>query len=282
MSTIEESVNVRLQEIYRDLAAKRVEEAWDTCSELGWEKVSRFHPIANAMFWLASSKKIHREMIYAYASMDAHAEKYKEANPKGSRPSHVVPLVSYFADDCVVRLDTFRDKAALAMMSLYEPVDVRKHVPDYPNVLKFFRGYQETGASKEFWLKEIIRALSTLDGGPWALIEKLRHAKIHMLESRIEIYGIEPHHEERYLTKVENEADFAKLKAEIVDIYGTGELAQIVLAGCAVGDAFYLEGAGRGFGYDEVEASCRECIKISSEAFASCLRIAEAEFGQIK
>jgi hypothetical protein len=68
------------------------------------------------------------QSIYAYASMDTHAAIHKETVPKESAPSHTPFLVSYYAGDCVVRLDAITDKAALAAWSLYCVVDPRSHV----------------------------------------------------------------------------------------------------------------------------------------------------------
>jgi hypothetical protein len=282
MDHVEELVKARSEEIYFGLRSIGIVDSWESFWSMACKKGSPFHPTGNAVHWLVSTWKLHREIVYAYASMEVHARRYKEAIAAEAWPSHTDGFVSYFADDCTVRLDAVRDKLALGMLSLYDAVDVSKRVPDCHGVISRLENYERSGEPKELWLDPIVKSLKSLNGSPWGLIENLRTLKIHRLEPRIELYGARAFHKDRYLAKIESKEGFDRLRDRVTELYGTGDLAEIVFHGCSIDGIFYSDdGVDRVFGYDEIEKTCFQCMTIVSSALSACFKLAEAELSQL-
>ena len=78
-----------------------------------------FKPEYNAVYWACELINMAREMIISYCWMEAHAIWYKKNNPPGQLPSDSSTYVSFYADYCATLIDSFRDKLALMVYSLY-------------------------------------------------------------------------------------------------------------------------------------------------------------------
>ena len=282
MPTTQTRIRQAVDAMFFQLRSIGVADAYDAFWSTALDAFSVHHPTRNSIHWGAASWKLLKESVYAYASMDTHANIYRENVSEGSFPSSTHGLVSYYADDCVVRLDSIKDKLALAAWCLYDVVDPTTRVYTCEDVIESFRTYARTGENRELWIDQIVATLETLSGGPWDFIEEMRHLKIHRLEPRIEIYGAATFHESTYLQPANNHSVEAKLRTRINRRYGSGELARIVLEGCRVDGILYSEeNAQNVYSYDDVRTNCYQCIESAANALASCLRMVEAELSQI-
>lgn len=71
-----------------------------------------FDPKFNAVLWAFDVVELCKEIAFGYSWMNSYAESYKKQISPGSQPAHVDFHVSYFADNCITRIDSCRDKLA--------------------------------------------------------------------------------------------------------------------------------------------------------------------------
>ena len=125
---------------------KKIAESKEWCS---FEKASNslhkaahkgilpFDPKFNAVHWAFNVSSLCQEIVIGYCWMQAHAKLYKEKVGKGSQPAHADFHVSYYADNCITRIDSSRDKLALMIWAYYCPFNPEKkdETPDYQKIV---------------------------------------------------------------------------------------------------------------------------------------------------
>jgi hypothetical protein len=72
-----------------------------------------FDPKFNAVHWGFSVSGLCREIAFGFCWMNAYAGYYKSQVSPGTQPANVDFHLSYFADNCITRIDSCRDKIAL-------------------------------------------------------------------------------------------------------------------------------------------------------------------------
>lgn len=77
------------------------------------ERDSPFDPKTNAVHWAFDVSDLCRQIAISYLWMKAYARFYKERVSPGSLTAHTDFHVTYFADNCITRMDSIRDKLAL-------------------------------------------------------------------------------------------------------------------------------------------------------------------------
>lgn len=134
--------------------------------------------------------------------MKAYAKHYRQQKERWEgKPSHVDFNVSYFADNCITRLDSCRDKIALIVWSFYEPFNPEEKVLTYEEVREQLRVPGELGrklSNHGIFLKH----LDALDTQDFNVLKKYRDLKIHRREPRIEIFGVDHAHDVPYMLPV--------------------------------------------------------------------------------
>ena len=85
-----------------------------------------FDPRFNAVHWGFAVGSICREIAFSYCWMEAYARHYKGQVATRTEPSHVDFHVSYFADNCITRIDSCRDKLSLMVWAFYCPFSPEK------------------------------------------------------------------------------------------------------------------------------------------------------------
>ena len=74
-----------------------------------------FDPRFNSVNWMFDCFQLAKEIVYSYCWMSAYAEEVSEHT--GHKEFHI----QYYADNCITRINSFRDKAALLAWAYYCP-----------------------------------------------------------------------------------------------------------------------------------------------------------------
>ena len=196
---------------------KRSRAAWGTLR--GAITGIPFDPRFNAIHWAADAELLCREIVYSICWMLAYAETYKQGSKKGERPSDVDFWVQYFSDNAASRIDSCRDKLALLAWSYYCAFN-----PEEGRVLDYGQVVERLTYPVKFGLKlsgqgQLVRYLALLQGSDFQRVERYRNLKIHKREPRIEIYGVEPHHDWSYMVPLTDPKEIAAWKAGLARQY---------------------------------------------------------------
>ena len=199
-----------------------------------------FNPRFNAVHWAFDVTALCREIVYGYCWMKAYARYYQEKVARNSQPTHVDFHVSYFADNCITRINSCRDKLALMVWAFYCPFNPenRDEVLDYPQIierLKFPVKFGLTIKNQECFLA----SLEKLVGKDFKRLQTYRHLKIHRMEPRIEIYGVATHHGWSYIVPVVNQKDINKFDRELSKQYPDEQFREILKEGCYINGVLF-------------------------------------------
>jgi hypothetical protein len=175
-----------------------------------------FNPKFNAIHWAFDVARLCKEITFSYCWMNSHAKFYKERISPGSQPAHVDFHVSYFADNCITRIDSCRDKLALMVWAYYCPFNPenRDEVLDYEKVIERMK-YPVKFGLKLRKQGDFLNYLENLQGADFSRVEKYRHFKIHRREPRVEIYGPGQHHDWPYMLPLIDKRDIAGWEEEL-------------------------------------------------------------------
>lgn len=235
-----------------------------------------FDPKFNAVLWAFDVARLCNEIVFSYCWMNSYAELYKKRITLGSQPAYVDFHVSYFADNCITRIDSCRDKLALMVWAFYCPFnpEKKKEVLDYPRIVERLRFPIKFG----FDLKnqnEFLRHLDTLMGTDFDRVEKYRHLKIHRREPRIEIYGIEPHHDWPYMLPLIDNRDIARWEEELRKQYPDIRFREHIKNGCYIGGVLFdrRKIKDRLWDFEELQKHIESCLIKLLKASNGCFRI---------
>lgn len=239
-------------------------------------KVLPFDPKFNAVLWAFDVVELCKEIAFSCCWMNSYGEFYKKRVRRGSQPAHVDFNVSYFADNCITRIDSCRDKLALMVWAFYCPFnpEKKKEVLDYPKIVERLRFPIKFG----FDLKnqnEFLKHLDTLMGTDFDQIEKYRHLKIHRREPRIEIYGVEPHHDWPYTLPIIDKIDISRWEEELKKQYPDPKFREHVKESCHIDGVLFdrLKIRDRLLDFEEVQKHIKTCLIKLLKASDGCFRI---------
>lgn len=240
------------------------------------KKGFRFNPKFNAVHWAFDVAWLCNEITFSYCWMNSHAKFYKEHISPASQPAHVDFHVSYFADNCITRIDSCRDKLALMVWSYYCPFnpESRDEVLDYEKVIERLK-YPVKFGLKLKKQDNFLNYLENLCGADFSRVEKYRHFKIHRREPRIEIYGPEQHHDWPYMLPLIDKRDITRWDEELKEQYPDPKHRE------RVGKRCYIEGVlfdrrkirDRLWGFEEVQKHIKTCLIKLLKASNGCFRI---------
>ena len=122
-----------------------------------------FDPRFNTVHWASDIVKLLNEIAFSFCWMLSYAELYKENNPINSKPAHVSFQLSFFADNCITRIHSCRDKIALMVWAYYTPFNPenRKEILNYYQILERLKyphvyGFKINGQSQFIINMEIL------------------------------------------------------------------------------------------------------------------------------
>jgi len=194
-----------------------------------------FNPKFNAVHWAFDVAELCKEIAFSCWWMNSYAEFYKKQVSPGSQPAHVDFHVSYFADNCVTRIDSCRDKLALTVWAFYCPFNPenKKEVLDYPRIVERLRCPIKFGIGIKNQ-NDFLKHLEMLRGSDFSRIERYRHLKVHRIEPRIEMYGVNSHHAWDYMFPLLDKKDIQRWEQGLGAQYPNQHLREHIKKGCHI------------------------------------------------
>lgn len=230
----------------------------------------------NAVYWALDVSRLCHEIVYSLCWMKAYAKFYRSKVKEGSEPSHTEFHVSYFADNCITRIDSCRDKIALMVWAYYCPFNPEnpKEVLVYEEVVERLRVPIKFGLKlrgNTLFLKHLV----LLTGNDFKRIEKYRHLKIHRREPQIELYKVKSHHYESYMIPLSNLKEIECWKKERAKQYPDNDLRKGVEKRCYKNGILFDQKRLRDhlWEYNNVETFINECFLNLIKAGDGCFRI---------
>lgn len=206
--------------------------------------------------------------------------------PEGSALSHTDFFVNYFADNCITRIDSLRDKIALMVWAYYCPFNPEKQ----KEVLVYEEIIEKLKTPIKFGLRlpisnPFLRFLLFLQNSDFKALEKYRHFKIHRLEPQIVIYGVKEHTGWSYLLPLTEEKEIKQFRKEIEKQNPTPQDISETIPGFSVAQDIEnrckLHGVlfdqrrikNQYWSYSSIEKNINRCLYRLFEATDGCIRI---------
>jgi hypothetical protein len=206
--------------------------------------------------------------------MKAYARYYRQKVTRNSQPAHVDFHVSYFADNCITRINSCRDKLALMVWAFYCPFNPenRDEVLDYTRIIERLKYSVKFGVTIKNH-SMFLASLEKLKGRDFNRIQKYRHFKIHRMEPRIEIYGVATHHGWDYMIPILNPTDIRKFDRKLSKQYPDEQFRDIIKKRCYINGVLFdtkrIEDSI--WDFEELEGHIKSCsiklLKTTSECF---------------
>jgi len=235
-----------------------------------------FDPRFNSVHWSFAASSLCRQIAFSYCWMQAYASFYKAQVQPGAQPSDAIFHVTYFADNCLTRIDSCRDKIALLVWAYYCPFNPEKRdeTLDYHEVMQRLKYPLRFGLS----LKNhdlFIKYLEMLKGKDFDRIERYRNYKIHRIEPRIEIYGVKPHHGWDYLFPLYDKKEIEKWEKDLSQQYPDREFRERIKKGCYIKGILFESRKiiDSLWDYDEVCRHIESSMKKLFKATAGCFSV---------
>ena len=235
-----------------------------------------FDPKFNAMHWAFDVSSLCREIAYGLMWMNAYAAYYMLKVKPGEQPAHVDFQVSYFADNSISRIDSCRDKLALMVWSFYcafNPEE-RKEVLIYEDIIRRLKWPVKYGLSLR-GQKVFLEALNLLQGEDFVRMGQYRDLKVHRREPRIEIYGVESHHDWPYLVPLTEDREIARWKRSFEEQYKDPWMREHIEPGCRIKGVIFDQRTlkGRLWSFRQIQSDTERCLAKLLEASATCFRV---------
>lgn len=235
-----------------------------------------FDPRFNSVHWGLAVSSLCREVAFGFCWMNAYARHYKGQVRKHAMLADVDFHVSYFADNCITRIDSCRDKIALMVWAFYCPFNPEKRPEtlDYQKVMERLRYPLRAGLTlknHDIFLKQ----LGKLKGKDFERIEKYRHYKVHRIEPRIEIYGVKSHHGWDYMLPLYKENEKQDWENELKKLYPNQDFREHIKKGCYINGVLFSQRKINDslWDYDEVYKHIKTCMEKLFNSTASCFGI---------
>ncbi|MCK4302847.1 MAG: hypothetical protein KAY24_01260 [Candidatus Eisenbacteria sp.] len=227
-----------------------------------------FDPRFNAFHWISDCWFLTYQIEHSYHKMREAAKRYRETNRPGDNPSASIPELSYYADNTVVRLLSFSDKLALCMLSYFEDFDPNGDtalcgISDVVRVLEASTGRARLG------INQALAILGPVLKRRPRVLKRYRHYKIHRREPRIELFGIQAHHDVPYLVRVRSDRDMNMLRSEIKAQYTDPAMQRLMLERSKVLGIHYRNVDAnenrRLFSYQRIDKAIKEYRRVCYE-----------------
>jgi hypothetical protein len=232
-----------------------------------------FETEINAVYWAYDLINLARELVISFCWMEAHANQYKKINQPGTKPSHSSVYVSFYADNCVTLIDSFKDKLALMVWAFYKPFNPEKKVLDYDEIIKSLKESKKFNLRKQ---KPFLRYLQKLKAPHFKIVEMQRHLKIHRLSPRIEIFKAGPQSYDYYMLPLTGQNEINAWRKDLLKRCNNDRsMARQIEKGCYINGILYDRRPlkGRLFEYKDVRRDIKYCLLDSLSALSKCLNL---------
>lgn len=259
-----------------DINWKGYSKACDSIYEAAHRSVLPFDFRFNAVHWAFTVDSLCREIVYSFCWMKAFAIFYKNKSNQSSQIAHVDFHVSYYADNCITRIDACRDKLALMIWAFYCPFNPEKK----PETLNYEGVVERLTYPVKYALniknqKPFLLHLTKLKSPEFKKIEKYRHYKIHRIEPRIEMFGVKSFHGWSYMFPLLSEKDINRWQKDLTKEYSNSELREMVEKGCYIDGTLFESRKIKDsiWDYSKIEEQIKICIINLIDASNNCYKI---------
>jgi len=140
-----------------------------------------FHWNTNASYWWRYNYKIGWQAAMAYVEMQVWQEGSRPPNQDSNRGNfHSRNLLyqpelaaQFYADACLVLLESWRVKLGLAVLAYVEPFDPRKCLPGFGDALKKIQGKKTDSAFPRGVVERLSNCLAELQKEPFGMIKNI-------------------------------------------------------------------------------------------------------------
>lgn len=231
-------------------------------------------PRFNAVHWGFELINLSFAIMIGFCWMEAYAKNYRNENLEETYDSHSSGYVSFFFDNCLTRIDAFRDKIALMVWSYYWPFNPEKskEVWNYERIIDWLKYPGKYGVKiieQEVFL-EHLEKLNKKGHPHFKFIEDSRNLLIHRLGPRIEMYDVKPDHQYEYMVPLTEEKTLNEWRKKNEEefmwngvLFGKGSLKDTV------------------FNYDEARKNIEHCLLDCLSALSGCLNTLKERVARI-
>lgn len=235
-------------------------------SDTGYPFETRY----NAIAWAFDCFTLVREIVFSYCWMKAHAK-----SGRVTRDGSTFQM-QYYADNCITRINSFRDKAALLAWSYYcgfNPED-RQDVLTHKDIVQRLRYPPRFGlaiTSQAAFLTE----LEKLDAACFGDAKRYRDRKIHRMEPKLLMHAPTQSDGFAYMIPVYKGEDKKRFEAEMKEMYPDATSRRRVRDSCHVGGVLYECRTRKEeyWHYAKVESFTKDCLLTCVEVADRLARI---------
>lgn len=215
-----------------------------------------FDPRFNAVNWMFDCFQLAREIAYSYCWMSAYAAEVSKLD--ADKEFHV----QYYADNCITRINSFRDKGALLAWAYYCPFNPnnRDEVLTFDKVLERLRYPVRFGLTIKRQ-DAFVAQLEKLQGCHFDRIRTYRHLKIHRIEPKILMRPPQPPDGLSYMVPLFREKDIREHREKLKEMYPDDNFRKRIEKGCHINGVLFdrIPVKAEYWHYAEVEKAARKC-----------------------
>jgi len=236
-----------------------------------------FDPKFNSINWVLDVSQLLCEIAFSYCWMRSYVRDYKIKINPGERPSHGDFKVSYFADNCTVRIASCREKLALMIWAYYCPFSPEKkdEIYSFTEILKRLKNPHKY-CLKITNQQKFTEQLQKLENNVFNKLLNWRHLKIHRFEPNIQIYGIESFHDWGYMLPIIEKSEIESFDKNLEKMYPKDpDLREAVKQNCYIDGVLYdrIKMQNHLINYDEMDTSIKECLILLLRSSAGCIKV---------
>ena len=215
-----------------------------------------FDPRFNSVNWMFDCFQLTREIVYSYCWMSAYADAVSQLG--GERDFYI----QYYADNCITRINSFRDKAALLVWAYYCPFNpnIKGEVLGFEPVLERLQHPVRFGlAIKD--QSAFVAQLEKLQGSYFKQMTRYRHLKIHRIEPKILMRPPQPPDGLSYMVPLFKENEITNFRKELREMYPDDDFRKGIEKGCYITGVLFHRIAVKDefWHYAEVQEAVRKC-----------------------
>ena len=218
-----------------------------------------FDPRFNSVNWMYDCYQLAREIVYSDCWMSAYAGEV--SSQESVKEFHL----QYYADNCITRISSFRDKAALLAWAYYCPFNPnnRGEVLGFVVVLKRLRHPMRFGLAIKRQ-EAFVTQLERLKGEHFEQMQIYRHLKIHRFEPKILMRTPEDSDGLSYMVPLFEEKQVSKLDEKLKKMYPDDRFRERIKEGCYIRGVLFdrISVKKEYWHYAKVEEATRECTHI--------------------
>ncbi len=211
----------------------------------------------NAVSWAFDCLALACEIAYSYHWMEAHAA------TDDVKRKRILFYLRYFADNCITRIDSFRDKAALLVWAYHCPFNPERR----PEVLEFEGVLERLRCPTRFGLRIVnqgrfLNELEKLDAPCFKRAATYRHLKIHRLEPKILMWRPTESDGPSYMFPLFKTKEIEDWQRRLKKQYPDDHLRHAVEENCYIDGTLFdrRQAKGEHWHYKEVEKFTHNCV----------------------